>query len=301
MVDGDDKQDANRLLVRPYVQHAAASPVAEHRLAEGGAAPVADDVESRVPETAADDRTAAAPPRTRDDPSPAADDRDRRTVLWLVGGALALILATSAGVIAIWPGGDDGQAAVALPPGSTVWPDPAADPSASVKPATKAAGAASSSSPISRSPSNSSSAGPKGSSTTVAAPTPTTLAPPAADRVGPITGPGGHCLDARGGIALLGSELTAYDCNGTSSQRWTVATDGTLRVIGGCAGAAGDGSVQVTGCNTAAAGQWRARSGSTLFNVGTGQCLTDPRNGAKTGMPLRLEACGGSGQRWALP
>jgi hypothetical protein len=296
MVDGDDKQDTDRLHVRPYGQRAAASPADEYRLPEGGAGPAAGDLESEPP---GDDR-AAAPLRTQDDPSPAADERDRRTVLWLVGGALALILATSAGVIAIWPGGDDGQAAVALPPGSTVWPEPAVDPSSSVSPAAKAASAKSSSSPISRSPSNSSPAEPKGSSA-VAAVTPTTVAPPAADRVGPITGPGGHCLDARGGIALLGSALTVYDCNGTSSQRWTVATDGTLRVIGGCAAAAGDGSVQVASCDTAAAGQWRARSGSTLINVGTGQCLTDPSNGEKTGVPLRLAACGGSGQRWSLP
>jgi hypothetical protein len=305
MVDGDETRDSDRLLVRPYIKKVADSPADEYRLPEGGADPAVDDVPAAGDGESEPDAVAepAAPPRTEADLDPATDDRERRTVLWLVGAALALILATSAGVIAIWPGGEDAQPAVAPPPGNAVLPDPAVDPSAAVTPVGKAASAASSSSPIpSRSPSNSvSPSGAKGSSTVAAVPTPSTLAPPAADRVGPVTGPGGHCLDVRGGVALLGSPLAVYDCNGTSSQRWTVAADGTLRVIGGCAGAPGDGSVQVKACDTAAAGQWRARSGSTLLNVGTGQCLTDPGNGATTGAPLRLAACGGNGQRWALP
>jgi hypothetical protein len=305
MVDGDETRDSERLLVRPYIQQAAGRPADEYRLPEGGADPAVGDGPAVGDAESEPDPVAepAAAPRTQDDPDPATDDRERRTVLWLVGAALALILATSAGVIAIWPGGEDAQPAVAPPPGNTVLPDPAVDPSAAVAPAGKAASAASSSSPIaSRSAGNSvSPSGAKGSSPVAAVPTPSTLAPPAADRVGPVTGPGGHCLDVRGGVALLGSPLAVYDCNGTTSQRWTVATDGTLRVIGGCAGAAGDGSVQVTACDTGAAGQWRARSGSTLLNVGSGRCLTDPGNGATTGTPLRLAACGGNGQRWALP
>jgi Ricin-type beta-trefoil lectin domain len=104
----------------------------------------------------------------------------------------------------------------------------------------------------------------------------------------------------RGGITLLGSPASVYDCNGTLSQRWTVAADGTLRVAGSCALADG-GAVQIGTCGDSAPGQWRAGPGASLVNVGTGQCLSDPDNGAKTGNRLQLAACGGNGQRWALP
>ncbi len=56
-------------------------------------------------------------------------------------------------------------------------------------------------------------------------------------------------------------------CNGTLSQRWTVAADGTLRVSGTC------------------------------VNVNSGQCLTGPADGNR----VRVAACGTGGQAWALP
>jgi len=285
MVDGDDIQDTgDRVLVRPYIQ--------QHQPPDDG---VLDPATVLLP------AVTAAPPTTAPEvPDQVAEEKERRTVLWLVGAALVLSVATAALVVAIWPdGGDTGPAPLAVPTGRAVLPAVGADPSAA--PATKASGAsvASSSSPISRSPSPSGS--PSASKAPASESAATTLAPPAADRVGAITGPGGHCLDVEGGIALLGNPLAAEDCNEAPSQRWTVASDGTLRTGGGCA-AAGDGNaVQVSVCGTSDAGQWRARSGGTLINVGAGRCLTDPENGSETGTTLRLNECGSRGQHWTLP
>lgn len=86
-------------------------------------------------------------------------------------------------------------------------------------------------------------------------------------------------------------------CNGTLSQRWTVAADGTLRVSGTCAAADGSTQVAVGPCGDAASGHWRAGAGGTLVNAASGQCLTGPADGNR----VRVAACGSGGQAWALP
>ena len=283
MGDSDDTQSDDRVLVRPYIkQQAPADPPRAGATAE---LPVVEDL----------------PPAAT--PAPETDDKDNRRIFWLVGGALVLILAIAGGVVAIWPGGDHDAGA---PPESAVWPQVSARPTASAQQAASPSAATSvSASSLLSSRSVSASATPStpATTTTTAATTPPTsgtLAPPAADRSGAVTGAGGHCLDVKGGISLIGSPLSVYDCNSTLSQKWTVGTDGTLRNSGGCASADG-AEVRVSGCGSGDSGQWRAGSGGTLVNVASGQCLSDPDNGSRTGGSLRLAACGGSGQQWGLP
>jgi hypothetical protein len=222
------------------------------------------------------------------------DGQDGRQMAWLLGAGLALIAATAVTMVTLWPGADDHPSAAA-PPSGFAWPtrtDPgspsAAAPSTSVR---------SSPSPsISPSASRTPSSAPP--STPPSPPPSATLAPPpAADRVGPIIGPGGACLDVSAGIVLPGDALATRGCNGTLSQRWTVATDGTLRVSGSCADAGGSGQVTVGACGTAPSGQWRSGAGGALVNVGSGQCLT----GAAPGNRVRVTACGATGQSWTLP
>ena len=305
MVDGDDTQDAaestvDRVLVRPYIQQAD-----EYRLPEGGG--VVDPPTTELPTVAnrgagagARSEPATAPtPRTQEVPDRVAEERERRTVLWMVGAGLVLSLAAAGLVVAIWPRHHDDPGPVGMAPGAPVLPAADADSSAAARATTHSApSAASSSSPL---PSRSASKSSVPSAVTSAPPTSTTLAPPAADRAGAITGSGGHCLDVKGGIVLFGSELSVYDCGGGMSQQWTVASDGTLRSTGQCAAAGGDDTVQLSACGTADSQQWRAHSGGMLLNVGTLQCLTDPSNGAKTGLSMRLAECGGTGQHWSLP
>ncbi|HEV8568693.1 MAG TPA: ricin-type beta-trefoil lectin domain protein [Actinoplanes sp.] len=289
MLDGDElpREEGDRVLVRPYVRPADSSP---------GAA-------QEIPQSPDPDPPTAVLPRVDEQPgsaASAADARDRRVVSWLVGGGLAIVVVAIVAVIALWPRADDPASA---PPPATVWPTGGAGPNASPAPsATARAGSApatASPSRTGRPPSTRPAVPARAPSRTV--PSATLAPPPAADRTGAISGPGGHCLDVRGGLVLPGSPLSVYNCNGTLSQRWTVAADGTLGVAGMCATADGTGSVYVAGCDAAASGQWRAGPGSTLVNVGTGQCLADPDNGTRTGGSMRLAACGGMGQRWTLP
>jgi hypothetical protein len=269
--------------------------------------------------TAADLPTAALPrvPAPAEHPDPALDDRDRRQVLWLVGVGIAIAVAAVAGLIALWPRGEEAPPTVAVPPDSVAWPRDSG-PSSAVSggaPArsTAPSSAATTSKPTSKPAAQSTTAAPGGATTTTApqdpgaprpAPpkttAPTLAPPPASDRVGPITA-AGRCLDVANGIVFPGSSVAVYECNGTLSQRWTVASDGTLRAAGSCATADGSGAVEIAGCGDATTGQWRGGPGGTLVNVESGRCLTDPTDGDENGARVRLAACGGSGQRWALP
>jgi 3D (Asp-Asp-Asp) domain-containing protein len=127
-------------------------------------------------------------------------------------------------------------------------------------------------------------------------------AAPAIARTGTIIGAGGLCLDLNGGVAIDGNHVQVFTCNGTDAQRWTLATDGTLRVVGKCAQTIADGTVHITTCNTGAATQWRQGKSRALVNVGTGTCLTDPRSGSQSGSGAQVAACtGAAGQQWSLP
>jgi hypothetical protein len=88
-------------------------------------------------------------------------------------------------------------------------------------------------------------------------------------------------------------------CNGAGNQRWTLATDGTLRVSDRCARRSGDATVRIGGCDAEPATQWRAGPGGSLVNPETGGCLTDP---GSPGATVTVTDCtGAADQRWTLP
>ena len=128
------------------------------------------------------------------------------------------------------------------------------------------------------------------------------MAPPAADRVGRIQGPGRLCLDLNGAVAVDNNHIQVFDCNQSGAQVWTVAADGTLRVLGKCAAAADDGAVRITGCDGRRTAQWRTGPDRTLVNLARDACLTDPSTGTRVGAGVRVESCSGADrQRWDLP
>jgi hypothetical protein len=300
MADGDkaeEQESPDRFLVRPYIQiPESGPPLPEASSGEESSA------EARSPGEA--DGTAElpavevpCPAEPAEKVAPPAPDvsQDGRQMAWLIGAGLALIVATVVTIVTLWPGSDENPSAAA-PPGESAWPAPAAS-------APPAPSSATPSTSVRSSPSRSASSSPTPAPSS-ARPSPppslppsATLAPPpAADRVGPIIGPGGNCLDVSAGIVLPGSAVAVRGCNGTLSQRWTVATDGTLRVGGSCAEAGGSGQVTVGLCGDAASAQWRSGAGGTMVNMGSGQCLT-----ASADNRVRVAGCGAGGQAWTLP
>lgn len=125
--------------------------------------------------------------------------------------------------------------------------------------------------------------------------------PPPADRTGVIRGQNGLCLDLNGAIPVDGNDVLAFECNNSVAQTWTLATDGTLRVMGKCALLVGGGAVEVIGCDGRTPAQWRV-SGQRLLNAANNGCLTDPSAGRKSGTRVVVSNCTGSAsQRWSLP
>ncbi|MCA2213977.1 ricin-type beta-trefoil lectin domain protein [Wangella sp. NEAU-J3] len=135
------------------------------------------------------------------------------------------------------------------------------------------------------------------------APTVEFAAPPAGDQAGRIATAGGRlCLDLAGGVASDGARVQVYECNRSVAQVWTFTPDGALQVLGRCANVGGDDGVHIVKCDGRTTARWRARADGTLVNAAAGRCLTDPSGGVRSGVAVRVAACGGGGnQRWSLP
>ncbi len=58
----------------------------------------------------------------------------------------------------------------------------------------------------------------------------------------PITGLAGKCVDVAGANPANGTAVQLYDCNGTTAQKWTVGSDGTVRALGKCLDVVGNGT-----------------------------------------------------------
>ncbi len=133
------------------------------------------------------------------------------------------------------------------------------------------------------------------------------------DTSGP-TGPirldlGGKCLDAGHGPRI-------WQCNGTGSQVWTMAKDGTVRARGEClteAGTKARSRVVLARCTGAASQQWQIQTGSNsvasprgnfgpaLMNAASGRCLDDP-GGARDGVLVVITGCFyGASDTWLTP
>ena len=130
-------------------------------------------------------------------------------------------------------------------------------------------------------------------------PSPTLSPPPGTARTGPVTAAGGRCLSRGGLFGLEGSPVQTAGCLDVSAQRWTLATDGTLRVGDRCAVVTAEGTVRTGACDDRPAAQWRAGPQGSLVNPETGRCLTDP--GSLTAPATVTECTGAATQSWVLP
>ncbi len=148
-----------------------------------------------------------------------------------------------------------------------------------------------------------------GATSLVSAIAATAMAATVAGRTGTIVGVGsGRCMDVYWGRTANGTPIQLYDCNGTAAQRWTVATDGTVRALGKCldvtAGGRVNGTkVQLWGCGVGNANQqWRGQADGTLVNPQSGRCLDAAAYGTANATRLQIWDCRAtSNQRWRLP
>jgi predicted alpha-1,2-mannosidase len=114
------------------------------------------------------------------------------------------------------------------------------------------------------------------------------------------------CVDDNGGAATNGSKIQIWACNGTAAQNWTLESNGTLQVVGGCMDVAASGTangtlVQWYTCNGTGAQQWQVGSNGSLVNPESGKCLDDPGSTTTQGTQLQIYTCNATNaQDWTI-
>ncbi|MFG2896040.1 ricin-type beta-trefoil lectin domain protein [Streptomyces zaomyceticus] len=120
-----------------------------------------------------------------------------------------------------------------------------------------------------------------------------------------LTGGGKLCVENAGGAVTPGTKVQINTCTSTSTaQKWTIGTDGTVKVLGMCLDTASNATttgalVVIDTCSTDATQKWKATSTGTLVNAANSAvCLTDPAANAIKGTQLTIATCGSTGQIW---
>ncbi|GIG00562.1 ricin-type beta-trefoil lectin domain protein [Catellatospora citrea] len=115
-----------------------------------------------------------------------------------------------------------------------------------------------------------------------------------------IIGPGGKCVDvAADDTGGNGAAVQLWDCQSFAvDQKWAWDTT-TLRTLGRCMDATGNGTangtlIQLWDCNGGGAQQWIPQANGSLRNPQSGRCLDSPNGSTANGARLRLWDCNGS-------
>jgi len=116
-----------------------------------------------------------------------------------------------------------------------------------------------------------------------------------------------ECVDDNAGSSTPGTKVQMWDCNdSTTSQQWTMESNGTVGINGQCLDITGatyaNGTlIEEWTCNGGANQQWIAVNGE-LVNPVSGLCLDDPAFNTTEGTQLDLWTCnGGANQQWSVP
>ncbi|MGW5045846.1 ricin-type beta-trefoil lectin domain protein [Streptomyces griseoluteus] len=126
-------------------------------------------------------------------------------------------------------------------------------------------------------------------------------------RTGAFVGFVGKCLDVAGGSGTNGTAVQLYDCNGSTAQQWTVATDGSVRALGKCldvvsASTANGAKVQLYDCNGTGAQRWSYNAATgDVVNTAADKCLDVTDNSSANGARAQIWSCtGAANQKWTL-
>ena len=122
---------------------------------------------------------------------------------------------------------------------------------------------------------------------------------------GAIKGQHGKCLDDFGGSTANGNKVDIWDCNKTTSQKWTFS-GGALSVLGKCLDDSSHGGsgakLVIWSCNGRTAQTWTHRSNGEYVLKLNGLCLTDPGGSSVNGTQVLIRPCKDfADQQWTLP
>jgi hypothetical protein len=117
----------------------------------------------------------------------------------------------------------------------------------------------------------------------------------------------GKCLQDPGNRTANGTRAEIENCVSGATERWTVASDNTIRANGHCLNIAGSGGsngrqLQLWNCNGSTRQVWLQESAGQLVNPASGLCVTDPGSSRVNGATPTMGACHArSFEQWTLP
>jgi len=119
-----------------------------------------------------------------------------------------------------------------------------------------------------------------------------------------VVGPKGNCLDDVNASVTPGNKVQNESCStGDVAEIWSVASNGTFEVLGGCLdvnGTAQGSLVEYEPCNGSTTQAWAHQVNGEIVNLASGLCLDDPHSSSAS--QLTIEGCtDASEQQWALP
>ncbi|MFF4341174.1 arabinofuranosidase catalytic domain-containing protein [Kitasatospora sp. NPDC001540] len=125
---------------------------------------------------------------------------------------------------------------------------------------------------------------------------------------GPVAAPGGQCVDvAADDSGANGAAVQLWNCQSYAlDQHWTHNADTSLRTLGRCLDATGNGTangtpLQLWDCNGGGAQKWVQQGDGSLLNPQSGRCVDAPSGNTANGTRLQLWDCNGSAaQKFAL-
>ncbi|RJQ74968.1 hypothetical protein D5S17_21725 [Pseudonocardiaceae bacterium YIM PH 21723] len=114
---------------------------------------------------------------------------------------------------------------------------------------------------------------------------------------GPITGPGGKCVETPQASIIGGTDLQIYACNGGGGQQWMVQPDHTIRLVPKCIDVVGGGTangtkIQLYKCNGTGAQVWTIGTDGSVRALE--KCLDVPGASTTDGTDLQLYTCNGT-------
>jgi beta-glucanase (GH16 family) len=114
----------------------------------------------------------------------------------------------------------------------------------------------------------------------------------------------GRCIDVPNGNSADGTRIQLWDCNGSTAQRWTFNSDGTLRALGKCfdpaGGALANGTpIQLVTCNGNPVQRFTLSGTGDLVNISANRCVDIKDWNSGNGAQLQLWDCAGTAnQKW---
>lgn len=117
----------------------------------------------------------------------------------------------------------------------------------------------------------------------------------------------GYCLDNKRNNPVDRNPVQIYTCKGSIGQKWTLSSDGTIKVQGKCLDILGSSKlagaqVIIYHCHGGSGQKWTVRSNGTIQNYYTKTCLDNYRNQKVLSNPVKAYPCHtGTSQRWTAP